>query len=127
MAPLWFLGVSALLNIGLDLLFVLEFHWDLPALTCLQQSALNFGILLIQRLVDSFGPGMGVCAESDGYVHQGRGNGGPCFRRRLSAAGGGVLRPDRLRLIFSPGKGPSAQSGRAVNLRFSPFQGKVMR
>ncbi len=104
-APLWFLGVSALLNIGLDLLFVLEFHWgiagaawatvlaqyvsgvgilvyclikcreflpekqhfryeksilqeiwDLSALTCLQQSAMNFGILLIQRLVDSFGP-----------------------------------------------------------------------
>lgn len=103
-APLWFLGVSALLNIGLDLLFVLEFHWgiagaawatvlaqyvsgvgilvyclikcreflpekqhfryeksilqeiwDLSALTCLQQSAMNFGILLIQRLVDSFG------------------------------------------------------------------------
>lgn len=26
-APLWFLGASALLNIGLDLLFVLVFHW----------------------------------------------------------------------------------------------------
>ena len=25
-------------------------------LTCAQQSAMNFGILLIQRLVDSFGP-----------------------------------------------------------------------
>lgn len=104
-APLWFLGVSALLNIGLDLLFVLVFHWgiagaaaatvfsqyvsgvgllaytflrcreflpsraelrfrreilrellDLSMLTCAQQSAMNFGILLIQRLVDSFGP-----------------------------------------------------------------------
>lgn len=299
-APLWFLGVSALLNIGLDLLFVLEFHWgiagaawatvlaqyvsgvgilvyclikcreflpekqhfryekfilqeiwDLSALTCLQQSAMNFGILLIQRLVDSFGPvtmaafaaavkidtfaylpvqdfgnafstfaaqnygagnkkrlaqglktatilswrlfldhfgsGLGVCAESDGHFHQGRGNGGHCLRRGLSAAGGSVLRPDRLpvpavrllsggekawnvcgsdghfsgaagsaglcpfadaggkrhldghshrlgrcgryrlRLVFSSEKGPSAQSGRAVNVRFSPFQGKVMR
>ena len=104
-APLWFLGISALLNIGLDLLFVLVFHWgiagaaaatvfsqyvsgvgllaytflrcreflpsraelrfrketlrellDLSMLTCAQQSAMNFGILLIQRLVDSFGP-----------------------------------------------------------------------
>ena len=104
-APLWFLGISALLNIGLDLLFVLVFPWgiagaaaatvfsqyvsgvgllaytflrcreflpsraelrfrreilrellDLSMLTCAQQSAMNFGILLIQRLVDSFGP-----------------------------------------------------------------------
>ena len=104
-APLWFLGVAALLNIGLDLLFVLVFRWgiagaaaatviaqyvsglglwvytrlrcrellpgraelrfdrailreilDMSLLTCAQQSAMNFGILLIQRLVDSFGP-----------------------------------------------------------------------
>ena len=103
-APLWFLGASALLNIGLDLLFVLGFHWgiggaaaatvlsqylsavgiflytwlrcrewmpgrrnwhwngtmmreilDLSLMTCAQQSAMNFGILLVQRLVDSFG------------------------------------------------------------------------
>ena len=104
-APLWFLGVAAVLNIGLDLLFVLVFQWgiagaavatviaqtlsgvglsayvllrcrtllprrsdwrwnsrivreigSLSVLTCAQQSAMNFGILLIQRLVDSFGP-----------------------------------------------------------------------
>ena len=104
-APLWFLGISAALNIGLDLLFVLVFSWgvagaaaatviaqyvsgvgiliytllrgreflprrgefgfdggilrellDLSLLTCAQQSAMNFGILLVQRLVDSFGP-----------------------------------------------------------------------
>ena len=104
-APLWFLGAAALLNIGLDLLFVLGFGWgvagaaaatviaqyvsgigllaytvlrcqellpqradlrwdgrilreilDLSLLTCAQQSAMNFGILLVQRLVDSFGP-----------------------------------------------------------------------
>lgn len=102
--PLWFLGISAVLNIGLDLLFVLVFHWgiagaafatiiaqyvssvglllfvtfrckellpkkrhfhwnkeilkeifDFSILTCAQQSAMNFGILLVQRLVDSFG------------------------------------------------------------------------
>ena len=104
LTPLWFLGAAALLNIGLDLLFVLRFHWgiagaaaatviaqyvsglglliyvllrskellpqkrhmkyngkllreicDLSFLTCAQQSVMNFGILLIQRLVDSFG------------------------------------------------------------------------
>ena len=104
-APLWFLGAAALLNVGLDLLFVLVFRWGvagaaaatviaqtlsgaglaaytwrrcrellplpgefrlegavfrelwgLSSLTCLQQCAMNFGILLIQRLVDSFGP-----------------------------------------------------------------------
>ena len=101
--PLWFLGISAFLNIGLDLLFVMvlpfgiagaaaatviaqyvagiglflyvalkcpdlrpaSFRWDngiireicsLSLMTCLQQSAMNFGILLVQRLVDSFGP-----------------------------------------------------------------------
>ncbi len=103
-APLWFLGISAVLNIALDLLFVLVFGWriagaaaatviaqyvsgvgllvytlhfcrdllpekrhfrwnnrilheicDLSLLTCAQQSAMNFGILLVQRLVDSFG------------------------------------------------------------------------
>ena len=104
LTPLWFLGAAALLNVGLDLLFVLRFHWeiagaaaatviaqyvsglglliyvllrskellpqkrhmkyngkllreicDLSFLTCAQQSVMNFGILLIQRLVDSFG------------------------------------------------------------------------
>lgn len=102
--PLWFLGISAVLNIILDLIFVLVFNFgiagaaiatviaqyvsgiglmlyvmfkcrefvpkrenfkwnkkilneicDLSILTCAQQSAMNFGILLIQRLVDSFG------------------------------------------------------------------------
>ncbi len=104
-APLWFLGASALLNVGLDLWFVLGLsrgvagaawatviaqyisgigltlytlircpelrpkssEWvfdrrilgeimDLSLLTCAQQSTMNFGILLVQRLVDSFGP-----------------------------------------------------------------------
>lgn len=102
--PLLFLGVSAALNIGLDLLFVAgldlgiasaaaatvisqyvsgigigiyvlvkcrevlplrgELHfdgavlkelWGLSALTCLQQSVMNFGILMVQGLVNSFG------------------------------------------------------------------------
>ena len=103
-APLVFLGVSALLNVGLDLLFVpvlgwgiagaawatviaqyvsaagmlvdflakcksllpkrSEFHLNrsilgeifrLSSLTCAQQSVMNFGILMVQGLVNSFG------------------------------------------------------------------------
>lgn len=103
--PLVFLAVSALLNIALDLLFVLRFSWGvggaaaatviaqyvsgagiflytvfcckelrparrhfcrnpeilrdigkLSVLTCVQQSVMNFGILMVQGLVNSFGP-----------------------------------------------------------------------
>ncbi|MDD5940004.1 MAG: MATE family efflux transporter [Lachnospiraceae bacterium] len=103
--PLWFLGISSVLNVILDLLFVMVFHygiagaaaatvisqyvaglgilgyvlmkerqllptrrhmhfdadmmkqvWNQSFLTCAQQSCMNFGILLVQRLVDSFGP-----------------------------------------------------------------------
>lgn len=102
--PLIFLGISTLLNVGLDLLFVLgfdmgvagaawatvaaqgvsaaciacytflrvpqllpkqahmRFHWETvrnilsySLLTCMQQSVMNFGILMIQGLVNSFG------------------------------------------------------------------------
>lgn len=103
--PLLFLGLSACLNVGLDLLFVMVFHWgvsgaaaatviaqftsgigittytliqckeicparsdfrwdknilieicSLSILTCIQQSVMNFGILMVQGLVNSFGP-----------------------------------------------------------------------
>ena len=102
--PLVFLGVSAVLNIALDLLFVICFEWGvqgaavatvisqyvsgvgigiyyalkcpnlhikrlhmkwersilkeitgLSVLTCVQQSVMNFGILMVQGLVNSFG------------------------------------------------------------------------
>ena len=102
--PLWFLGISVVLNIGLDLLFILVFdmgvggaalatvmaqgvsaiglmlyvlgrrpelrlrkedmHFDrvsvkeivsFSSLTCVQQSVMNFGILMVQGLVNSFG------------------------------------------------------------------------
>ena len=102
--PLVFLGVSALLNVGLDLLFVPALGWGiagaawatviaqyvsaagmlayvlakcktllpkrselrlnrnilgeifrLSSLTCAQQSVMNFGILMVQGLVNSFG------------------------------------------------------------------------
>lgn len=104
LVPLLALGISALLNIALDLLFVLEFHWGvggaavatvisqyvsaavlvvyylvrcgelhtqrrhrrwnreiikeiagLSVMTCIQQSIMNFGILMVQGLVNSFG------------------------------------------------------------------------
>lgn len=104
-APLWFLGFSAGLNIMLDLLFVLVFHWgvwgagfatsiaqwlsglglflyamirvpelrvgrqhmrwnreaagnlcSLSVITSAQQSIMNFGILMVQGRVNSFGP-----------------------------------------------------------------------
>lgn len=103
--PLLFLGISAVLNIGLDLLFVLAFQmgaagaacatvisqWvsgvglmlytfifcpalrikrasmrlrlatvkeigKFSVLTCMQQSVMNLGILMVQGLVNSFGP-----------------------------------------------------------------------
>ena len=102
--PLIFLAVSTVLNIGLDLLFVVVFPWgikgaaiatvisqyvsavgigiyvvkscrellpkrsewrldkkifkeiiNLSSLTCLQQSVMNFGILMVQGLVNSYG------------------------------------------------------------------------
>ena len=104
-APLLFLALSACTNVGLDLLFVLGFHWgiagaawatvasqivsgvgrmiyciakcndilpkrksfrfsrrflseilNLSSMTCIQQSVMNFGILMVQGLVNSFGP-----------------------------------------------------------------------
>ena len=47
-APLWFLGISALLNIGLDLLFVLVFHWGIAgaaAATVFSQYVSGVGLL----------------------------------------------------------------------------------
>lgn len=102
--PLIFLGISAVLNIGLDLLFVAVFPFGVKGaawatvisqyisgvgigvysfakypflrerftfrlktikevagfsfLTCVQQSVMNFGILMVQGLVNSFGSGV---------------------------------------------------------------------
>lgn len=120
--PLAFLGVSALLNIGLDLLFVLVFEWGVAGaagatvlsqyvsgigigiytvrgfpdlrpwggklkwdwrvlreltgfsiLTCIQQSIMNFGILMVQGLVNSFGPvvmaGFAAAVKIDSFAY----------------------------------------------------------
>ena len=102
--PLCFLGIASVLNIGLDLYFVIELRWNLQGaavatvlsqvfsgvglgiytwwkepqfrfslkafrqgekpigeicqysmMTCAQQSVMNFGILMVQSLVNSFG------------------------------------------------------------------------
>ena len=74
--PLAFLCVSVILNIGLDLYFVLVLKQGisgaaiatvisqyisgiglmiLSGMTCLQQSVMNFGILMVQGIVNSFG------------------------------------------------------------------------
>ncbi len=121
--PLLFLGICALLNIVLDLLFVIRFHWGaagaaaatviaqyvsglglfaytflyfpefrfslkgislkktvfseiarFSSLTCLQQSVMNLGILMVQGLVNSFGPAVmaafaaAVKIDSFGYM-----------------------------------------------------------
>lgn len=123
MTPLWFLAGSVLLNIGLDLLFILTFSWGIEGaaaatvvsqglaalslavwvwgkrpelrirradavfdsstlheitsfsfLTCVQQSVMNFGILLVQGLVNSFGTAVmaafaaGVKIDSFAYM-----------------------------------------------------------
>ena len=121
--PLYFLGLSALLNIFLDLLFVIFFHWGVEGaayatiiaqyisgvglaiytwyrfpelrpqrqhcffdrqilsaifqfscLTCIQQSMMNLGILMVQGRVNSFGTSVmaafaaGVKIDSFAYM-----------------------------------------------------------
>lgn len=121
-SPLWFLGISALLNVGLDLLFVavlpfgiggaaaatviaqyvaavgivlytvfccrdlfpsaterkfspdvLHSITQLSTLTCVQQSVMNFGILMVQGLVNSFGPavmaGFAAAVKIDSFAY----------------------------------------------------------
>lgn len=60
--PLIFLAVSSVMNIVLDLYFVISLQWGRigaimknDVLTGLQQSVMNLGILMIQGLVNSFG------------------------------------------------------------------------
>lgn len=148
--PLVFLAVSSVLNVGLDLLFVLELHWGvrgaalatvlaqwtaavglvlyalrrfgalllprradrrwdrgalsaivkLSLLTCLQQSLMNFGILMIQGLVNSFGAvvmaGFAAAVKIDSFAYmpvQDFGNAFSTFVAQNHGAG----RQDRIR------------------------------
>ena len=89
--PLCFLGSAALLNVGLDLLFVIRFGWGIrgaAAATVIAQmfsglgigaytwirEVMNFGILMIQGLVNRFGTAVmaafaaGVKIDSFAYM-----------------------------------------------------------
>ena len=178
-APLWFLGVAALLNIGLDLLFVLVFRWgiagaaaatviaqyvsglglwvytrlrcrellpgraelrfdrailreilDMSLLTCAQQSAMNFGILLIQRLVDSFGPitmaAFAAAVKIDTFAYlpvQDFGNAFSTFIAQNYGAG----QHDRLRRGFRQAVLVSAAFSAAISLLVCVFAAPLMR
>lgn len=147
--PLIFLGVCALLNIVLDLLFVIRFHWGvegaaaatviaqyvsglglslytllffpefrLPlrkmrlkkavfseiarfsSLTCVQQSVMNLGILMVQGLVNSFGPAVmaafAAAVKIDSFAYMPVQDFGNAFST-FTAQNFGARKPDRIR------------------------------
>ena len=177
--PLWFLGTAALLNIALDLVFVLVFHWgiagaaaatvlaqyvsgagllvyvllrcpellpqkchlrwdpqilreigDLSFLTCAQQSAMNFGILLIQRLVDSFGAvtmaAFAAAVKIDTFAYlpvQDFGNAFSTFAAQNYGAG----QPERLRKGFATATAMSAAFSAVISVLVCVFAQPLMR
>ena len=177
--PLWFLGISALLNIGLDLLFVPVLHFgvagaaaatviaqyvsgggltlytilrcrellprredlhfngrilrelaDLSLLTCAQQSAMNFGILLVQRLVDSFGPvimaAFAAAVKIDSFAYlpvQDFGNAFSTFAAQNYGAG----QTERLRQGFRSATAGSAAFSCAISAMVVLFARPLMR
>lgn len=177
--PLWFLGISALLNIGLDLLFVPVLHFgvagaaaatviaqyvsgggltlytilrcrellprredlhfngrilrelaDLSLLTCAQQSTMNFGILLVQRLVDSFGPvimaAFAAAVKIDSFAYlpvQDFGNAFSTFAAQNYGAG----QTERLRQGFRTATAVSAAFSCAISAMVVLFARPLMR
>lgn len=149
LTPLIFLGICALLNIGLDLLFVIQFNWGvagaaiatvlsqfvsglglslytilafpefrLPVrrmrlqkkvfyeiaqfsgLTCLQQSVMNLGILMVQGLVNSFGPAVmaafAAAVKIDSFAYMPVQDFGNAFSTFI-AQNFGAKKPERIR------------------------------
>lgn len=147
--PLFFLGVSVVLNIGLDLFFVVglnrgvagaaeatvlsqgvsgvgiagytfvrfpwlrpqqdpqekrgELLWELfqfSSLTCLQQSVMNFGILMVQGLVNSFGAGVmaafAAAVKIDSFAYMPVQDFGNAFSTFV-AQNYGAAKPERIR------------------------------
>lgn len=147
--PLAFLAVSALLNIALDLWFVLGLHWGvagaawatviaqwasglgialytlarfpalrlrradcrwdkavlgeifrLSSLTCMQQSVMNFGILMVQGLVNSFGTAVmaafAAAVKIDSFAYMPTQEFGNAFSTFV-AQNYGAARQDRIR------------------------------
>ena len=161
--PLLFLGIAAILNIILDLSFILVLHWgvagaaaatvlaqfvsalgvllytwhscqtlrpnradfhwqpgllkeifSLSGLTCAQQSIMNFGILLVQGLVNSFGPiimaAFAAAVKIDSFAYmpvQDFGNAFSTFVAQNYGAGQterirqGIKKAARLTILFS--------------------------
>ena len=161
--PLLFLGIAAILNIILDLSFILALHWgvagaaaatvlaqsvsalgvllytwhscqtlrpnradfhwqpgllkeifSLSGLTCAQQSIMNFGILLVQGLVNSFGPiimaAFAAAVKIDSFAYmpvQDFGNAFSTFVAQNYGAGQterirqGIKKATRLTILFS--------------------------
>lgn len=149
MTPLIFLAVCALLNIGLDLLFVIHFHWGVSGaaaatvlsqfvsglglafytffaspqffpsfrrihlkkkvfqeitrcslLTCLQQSVMNLGILMVQGLVNSFGTAVmaafAAAVKIDSFAYMPVQDFGNAFST-FTAQNFGAKKPERIR------------------------------
>lgn len=147
--PLLFLALSAGLNIGLDLLYVLVFRWGVvgaawatvqaqivsgvglalytlvrfpqfrpkreqcrwdgsvlreiasfSVLTCVQQSIMNFGILMVQGLVNSFGPAVmaafAAAVKIDSFAYMPVQDFGNAFSTFV-AQNYGARQPDRVR------------------------------
>ena len=177
--PLWFLGAAAVLNVGLDLLFVLVFHWgvagaaiatvlaqylsgvgiflyacvrcrdllpgrgelrfsasvlrellDLSLLTCAQQSAMNFGILLIQRLVDSFGPvtmaAFAAAVKIDSFAYLPVQDFGNAFSTFV-AQNYGAEQPERLKEGFRKATALSAGFSAAISALVVVFARPLLR
>ena len=177
--PLVFLAVSAVLNIALDLWFVIglnfgvagaagatviaqyvsgggltlytilrcrellprweDLHFngrilrelaDLSLLTCAQQSAMNFGILLVQRLVDSFGPvimaAFAAAVKIDSFAYlpvQDFGNAFSTFAAQNYGAG----QTERLRQGFRTATAVSAAFSCAISAMVVLFARPLMR
>ena len=149
LSPLLFLGASALLNIGLDLLFVITFDWGVEGaaaatvlsqygagvglllwtlcrrpqlrlgpghlrlrgdvlreissfslLTCVQQSVMNFGILMVQGRVNAFGSAVmaafAAAVKIDSFAYMPVQDFGNAFSTFI-AQNYGARRPDRIR------------------------------
>ena len=163
LTPLYFLALSVVLNVGLDVFFIVRFHWGVEgaawatvvsqgisafglvwyactkrrelcwkredcrwdadclkdvlsfsSLTCLQQSVMNFGILLVQGLVNSFGAvvmaAFAVAVKIDSFAYmpvQEFGNAFSTFVAQNYGAGeqerirGGIRLASGLAVLFS--------------------------
>ena len=136
---LLFLGVSSLLNIGLDLLFVLQFHWGVAgaaAATVIAQwfsgigiaiyTAVRFPEFRVQKEYRRWDSsvaaelfhlcgGLHLCTSADADLRKTGGSTGRYGRCGLSACRGSILLPDRIfipLLRLFPCDGTSGSIGR---------------